>query len=282
MSLNWPDPQVRRPDVSTPLARGEIPGRFLRLLLACLLASGACRCTSSRDGQTPGEAPAAQEQAAGAAQPSDPYSAERTRMVAEQLRARDIADPQVLAVMGRVPRHEFVPAELRQYAYSDGPLPIGYDQTISQPYIVALMTQLARPRTGARSLDIGTGSGYQAAVLAELTGQVYSIEILCPLADEARERLTRLGYRNIEVRCGDGYRGWPEHAPFDLIILAAAPDHVPQPLIDQLAPGGRLVLPVGNTFQELVVVEKDGDGSARQQEIIPVRFVPMTGEAERR
>jgi protein-L-isoaspartate(D-aspartate) O-methyltransferase len=203
-------------------------------------------------------------------------------MVAEQLRARDISDPRVLAAMGRVPRHEFVPAGLRGYAYSDGPLPIGYDQTISQPYIVALMTQLARPQDGDRVLDIGTGSGYQAAVLAELVGQVYSIEILCPLAAEARERLVRLGYENIEVRCGDGYRGWPEQAPFDLIILAAAPDHIPAPLVEQLVPGGRLVLPVGDLYQELIVVEKQADGTARQEKIIPVRFVPMTGEAEGR
>jgi len=273
---------ARCPDARTPSGCDKIPAPSRRaaltsrlLLLACLLAGGACPSGPSRDGQTPGEAPAAERQ-------SDPHAIARARMVAEQLRARDIVDPEVLAVMGRVPRHEFVPPGLREYAYSDGPLPIGHEQTISQPYIVALMTQLARPRAGARALDIGTGSGYQAAVLAELTGQVYSIEILCPLADEARDRLARLGYDNAEVRCGDGYRGWPEHAPFDLIILAAAPDHVPQPLIEQLAPSGRLVLPVGDLFQELVVVEKDSLGGVQQHEIIPVRFVPMTGEAEQR
>ncbi len=312
MSARRVEPPVRGPEARTPSDRGEVPdrrrpaipaggpranirpavrrGRRGRrgplgpgglipagglLLVLCLLAGGACPSQSSRDGQPPGKAPAAD-------QPSDPHAVARARMVAEQLRARDIIDPRVLAAMGRVPRHEFVPEGLRDYAYSDGPLPIGHGQTISQPYIVALMTQLARPRTGARALDIGTGSGYQAAVLAELTGQVYSIEILCPLADEARERLTRLGCANVEVRCGDGYRGWSEHAPFDLIILAAAPDHVPQPLIEQLAPGGRLVLPVGSLFQELVVVEKDSLGAVRQREIIPVRFVPMTGEAEQR
>jgi len=223
------------------------------------------------------------ENASGSAGPAgDPYAAPRARMVEEQLRRRDIRDPRVLEVMGRVPRHEFVSASQRRLAYADGPLPIGYDQTISQPYIVALMTQLARPRAGGRALDIGTGSGYQAAVLAGLTGEVYSIEILCPLANEARARLARLGYANVEVRCGDGYRGWPEQAPFDAIILAAAPDHIPPALIDQLAPGGHLVLPVGEYEQELVDVEKRPDGSVIKRNVIPVRFVPMTGESERR
>ncbi len=223
------------------------------------------------------------EDAPGGAGPAgDPYATPRARMVEEQLQRRDIVDLRVLEVMARVPRHEFVPESQRRLAYADGPLPIGHDQTISQPYIVALMTQLARPRRGGRALDIGTGSGYQAAVLAELTGEVYSIEIVCPLADEARERLLRLGITNVEVRCGDGYRGWPEQAPFDVIILAAAPDHIPQPLIEQLAPGGHLVLPVGDVYQELIDVEKHADGSVSQRSVIPVRFVPMTGESERR
>lgn len=222
------------------------------------------------------------ENASGSAGPAgDAYAAARAQMVEEQLRRRDIRDPRVLEVMGRVPRHEFVPESQRRLAYADGPLPIGYDQTISQPYIVALMTQLARPRAGGRALDIGTGSGYQAAVLAGLTGEVYAIEILCPLANEARARLARLGYANVEVRCGDGYRGWPEHAPFDAIILAAAPDHIPPALIDQLAPGGHLVLPVGEYEQELVDVEKRPDGSVVKRNVIPVRFVPMTGESQR-
>jgi protein-L-isoaspartate(D-aspartate) O-methyltransferase len=203
----------------------------------------------------------------------------RRQMVREQLRERDITDTRVLAVMERVPRHLFVPPSQLKYAYNDYPLPIGHDQTISQPYIVALMTQLAQTGPKARALDIGTGSGYQAAVLAELCQQVYSIEIVEPLAKEAKRRLADLGYRNVEVRHGDGYRGWPEHAPFDLIIVAAAPDHVPQPLIEQLAPGGRLVLPVGRLFQDLLVVEKLADGKTRRQKVIPVAFVPMTGEA---
>jgi protein-L-isoaspartate(D-aspartate) O-methyltransferase len=213
---------------------------------------------------------------------ADPYAIARGRMVDEQLRRRDIADARVLEAMGRIPRHEFVPEAERPQAYADHPLPIGYEQTISQPYIVALMTQLVRPKPGGRALDIGTGSGYQAAVLAALTGEVYSIEILCPLADEARDRLARLGYANVTVHCADGYRGWPEHAPFDAIVLAAAPDHIPQPLIDQLAPGGRLVLPVGTVDQELIVVERAADGNVRRWNVAPVRFVPMTGKSEKR
>jgi protein-L-isoaspartate(D-aspartate) O-methyltransferase len=207
-------------------------------------------------------------------------AAERRRMVDEQLRDRDISAPEVLAAFERVPRHRFVPPELAELAYADRPLPIGHEQTISQPYVVALMTQLARPKRHARALDVGTGSGYQAAVLAELCGEVYGIEIVRPLADAASRRLAELGYDNVEIRCGDGYQGWPEHAPFDVIILAAAPDHVPQALIEQLAPGGRLVLPVGRTSQEITVVEKQPDGTIRRWTEAAVMFVPMTGEAQ--
>ena len=258
--------------------------RALSAAGACLLSSLLLFCQpGSRSPGTNGAGSAGGPPASGspAGGASDPYAPQRVRMVEEQLRRRDITDPRVLDVMRRVPRHLFVPESERRLAYADGPLPIGYDQTISQPYIVALMTELAHPRPDARALDIGTGSGYQAAVLAELVQEVYSIEILCPLADEARVRLDRLGYRNIEVRCGDGYRGWPEHAPFDVIILAAAPDHIPQPLIDQLAPGGHLVLPVGEYDQELVDVEKRADGTVIKRNVIPVRFVPMTGESEK-
>ena len=207
------------------------------------------------------------------------YDRERRIMVKADLHGRDITNAKVLKVMGRIPRHRFVPEELAGQAYADHPLPIGYGQTISQPYIVALMTQLAQPKAEGRALDIGTGSGYQAAVLAELCKEVYSIEIVKPLAEDARKRL---GYKNITVRAGDGYRGWPDKAPFDVIILAAAPDHVPKPLVDQLAPGGRMVLPVGDYFQKLVLIEKQKDGTVRQKSDIPVMFVPMTGEAQKR
>lgn len=213
--------------------------------------------------------------------PLDPYRERRLRMVAHQMRSRDIVDQRVLRAMEAVPRHEFVSDTYRSAAYDDRPLPIGHGQTISQPYIVALMTQLAGPGEHARVLDVGTGSGYQAAVLSLLVESVYSIEIVCELADEARERLAELKYQNVQVRCGDGYRGWEEHAPFDAIIVAAAPDHVPQPLIDQLAPGGRLVIPVGDTYQELLLLEKQSDSSVTRRSVVPVAFVPMTGEAER-
>jgi protein-L-isoaspartate(D-aspartate) O-methyltransferase len=198
------------------------------------------------------------------------------------LRGRDITDPKVLAAMARVPRHEFLPPGMAEMAYSDGPLPIGLGQTISQPYIVALMTQAVQLKPTGRALDVGTGSGYQAAVLAQLCAEVYSIEILEPLAESAKTRLARLGYKNVTVRTGDGYRGWPEKSPFDAIVVAAAPDHVPQPLIDQLAVGGRLVIPVGRFFQELIVIVKKPDGTTRRESIAPVRFVPMTGEAEKK
>jgi protein-L-isoaspartate(D-aspartate) O-methyltransferase len=213
---------------------------------------------------------------------TDQTAISRRLMVQSQLAARDIDDQRVLDAMGRIPRHEFVPEELRASAYADRPLPIGDGQTISQPYIVALMTQLAQPKPDSRALDIGTGSGYQAAVLSALCKQVYSVEIVPSLAGSATRRLDDLGYANVTVRCGDGYRGWPEHAPFDLIIVAAAPDHVPPALIEQLSPGGRLVLPVGDSYQNLVVVEKQQGGQARQWTVIPVAFVPMTGEARRK
>jgi len=209
------------------------------------------------------------------------YQQLRAAMVAEQLKSRGVNDQKVLDAMGRVPRELFVPEKLRASAYADRPLPIGHGQTISQPLIVAVMTQFSRPTPSAKALDVGTGSGYQAAILAELVDEVYSIEILKPLADEARDRLQTLGYKNVEVRHGDGYRGWPEQAPFDLIIVAAAPDHVPEPLVEQLKPGGQLVLPVGGRFfQRLVVLEKQLDGTAVRRNVEPVAFVPMTGEAE--
>ena len=215
-----------------------------------------------------------------AAEP-DRFTESRRAMVAKQLRGRDITDQRVLQVLERIPRHRFVASGLEDSAYTDRPLPIDRGQTISQPYIVALMTQLARPRPDARALDVGTGSGYQAAVLAELCREVYSIEIVDDLAKQATQRLKEMGYRNVHVKSGDGYRGWPEHAPFDLIIVAAAPDHVPPVLVEQLAPGGRLIIPVGKFYQDLIVVEKQPDGQTRDWTVAPVSFVPMTGEAQK-
>jgi protein-L-isoaspartate(D-aspartate) O-methyltransferase len=214
-------------------------------------------------------------------EPDDVLHAARERMIRAHLQGRDITDPRVIDAMRHVPRHELVPASLRAQAYSDQPLPIGHGQTISQPYIVALMTQLAKIKPHAVVLDVGTGSGYQAAVLAEMGAEVYSIEIVPELARQAAEQLARIGYEQIQVRCGDGYRGWPEHAPFDAIIVAAAPEHIPQPLIDQLAPGGHLIIPVGSYYQSLIVVTKQPDGTVQQRSVASVAFVPMTGEAER-
>ena len=214
------------------------------------------------------------------AEEADPFVAARARMVETQIAARGVSDPRVLEAMRKVERHRFVPEAHRGEAHGDYPLPIGHGQTISQPYIVALMTELARIRPGDRVLEIGTGSGYQAAILATLAREVYSIEIVGPLARESAERLARLGYRNVTVRAGDGYRGWPEKAPFDAIVVTAAPPRIPEPLLEQLAVGGRLVAPVGEHEQDLVLVEKTEQG-LRQRRVAPVRFVPMTGEAQK-
>jgi protein-L-isoaspartate(D-aspartate) O-methyltransferase len=215
---------------------------------------------------------------------TDEYRDRRTAMVDHQIEARGVRDPQVLEAMRRVPRHWFVPPEMVSHAYEDRPLPIGEGQTISQPYIVALMTEALRLKGGAKVLEVGTGSGYQAAVLAELTERVWTIEIVAPLAERAMRALEAHGYRGIDVRIGDGYAGWPEHAPFDAIIVTCAPGHVPPALIEQLAPGGRMCIPVGSEFgvQELRVIIKQADGATATQALIPVRFVPMTGAAEER
>jgi len=185
--------------------------------------------------------------------------------------------PRVMAAMAKVPRHEFVPLDLVSAAYENGPLPIGHGQTISQPYIVALMTDLLQPEPEDVILEVGTGSGYQSAVLSLLVSRVYSIEVVQELADAAAARLKRLGYNNIETRCGDGYLGWPEHAPYDGIIVTAAAPEVPQPLIDQLKPGGRLIVPVGGrlTGQDLMVLEKDEQGKIFRRSVLPVAFVPL-------
>lgn len=208
----------------------------------------------------------------------DEFAETRQRMVQVQIARRGVTDSAVLAAMNNVPRHMFVPASHRAYAYADEPLPIGEGQTISQPYIVAYMTEALELQPSDRVLEIGTGSGYQAAVLAEIVDSVFTIEIVESLAERAESTLAALEYTNVYVRAGDGYRGWPEHQPFDAIMVTAAPDHVPQPLIDQLAPGGRLVIPVGVTVQNLLVIHRSEKGVVTDT-TLPVRFVPMTGEA---
>jgi len=211
----------------------------------------------------------------------DKFLTRRLAMVEEQIVSRGVKDPSVLESMRKVKRHLFVPTEEMDFAYADHPLPIGYDQTISQPYIVALMTELACPSKTSKVLEIGTGSGYQAAVLAEIVKSVYSIEIVEPLYERANELLKSLGYKNIHCRAGDGYFGWEEHAPFDAIIVTAAPRTTPDPLLQQLKIGGKLVVPVGDVWQELIVITRTMKGFEKQS-VIPVRFVPMTGEADKK
>ncbi|MFC1646561.1 protein-L-isoaspartate(D-aspartate) O-methyltransferase [Candidatus Omnitrophota bacterium] len=202
------------------------------------------------------------------------YSKEKEQMIKGQIIARGVEDPKVISAMEKVDRHLFVPLVLRWRAYEDGPLPIGHGQTISQPYIVAFMTEVLEVSADDIVLEIGTGSGYQAAILAEIAKQVYTIEILKPLSDQARGKLKELGYTNIEVKHGDGYLGWPEYAPFDKIIVTAAPDEIPMELVRQLKVGGKMVVPVGSFFQELYLIIKTEDGFTKKA-ILPVRFVPM-------
>ncbi len=211
----------------------------------------------------------------------DRYLAARQKMVEQDIRGRGVANPAVLDAMSRVPRHEFVPPEYLASAYADHPLPIGYGQTISQPYIVAAMTDLLQVKPDSTVLEIGTGSAYQAAILAELTSQVYTVEIVEELCVQARSRLADMGYRNVEVICGDGYYGWPDKAPYDAIVVTCAPDHIPQPLVSQLADGGRMVIPVGppGMYQVLWVIERRGQEITSEQ-VMDVAFVPLTrGEA---
>jgi protein-L-isoaspartate(D-aspartate) O-methyltransferase len=219
----------------------------------------------------------------GIGQDPDAYAGKRRRMVIEQLASRDIHDRRVLEVMGKVPRHLFVPPAFRDQAYEDYPLPIEEGQTISQPYIVALMTQCLGLKGGEKVLEIGTGSGYQAAVLAEIVAQVFSVEINERLAAQSARTLREFGYDNVRVRCGDGYRGWPEEAPFDAVIVTCASPEIPPSLLDQLGEGGRLIIPLGDarSFQTLTVLTKK-DGKLRKKEISGVRFVPMTGEVQKK
>lgn len=239
------------------------------LILTSTLLGGACMKSQNKE--------EALQQGAGG---EDFFTKLRNQMVDEQIIQRGVKDKLVLEAMRKVPRHKFVPSELEGMAYNDTPLPIGEGQTISQPYIVALMTESLGLKGGEKILEVGTGSGYQAAVLAEIVDEVYTIEIIKSLADQARQRLEKMGYTNIFVRHGDGYRGWPEKAPFDAIIVTAAPEEIPPPLLEQLKVGGKLVIPLGEQYQELVLVEKKKKGFKKRY-LIPVRFVPMTGEAEK-
>jgi protein-L-isoaspartate(D-aspartate) O-methyltransferase len=213
--------------------------------------------------------------------PRGDFKVMREKMVETQIKARGVKDPRVLSALLKVERHRFVPEEYLDSAYSDQPLPIGEGQTISQPYIVALMTELLELKGNEKVLEIGTGSGYQAAILAELAKEVYTIEIIESLASMAKNRLLELGYQNVQVKAGDGYLGWPEAAPFNAIIVTAAPDHIPKPLLDQLKEGGRMVVPVGTYTQELKKIVKRS-GKIETIDVIPVIFVPMTGEGVKR
>ena len=234
-----------------------------RLCLATLALLAACQPSNSQ-----------RESAVSPRDDGSQYVSERTRMVEEHIRARGIRNPAVLEAMDRVPRHRFVRPGDQDLAYADQPLPIGSGQTISQPYIVAYMTEAADISRDEKVLEIGTGSGYQAAILAEVAREVYTIEIVPELAARAQAVLRELGYSNVHARTGDGYAGWPEQAPFDAIVVTAAPDHVPQPLIDQLAVNGRMVIPVGTGYQEIRVITRT-PGGVIQESTIPVRFVPL-------
>jgi protein-L-isoaspartate(D-aspartate) O-methyltransferase len=244
------------------------------LLLFCFLIVTAFGCTY--EPRPPSPAVAAQS----ATTVSDSFARARDAMVNQQLRPRGIKAPAVLTAMRKVERHRFVPEEVRDMAYNDHALPIGSGQTISQPYVVAYMTEAADISPRETVLEIGTGSGYQAAILGEIAREVYTIEILPELAERARNTLTELGYTNVHTKTGNGYLGWPEHAPFDAIVVTAAPDEIPQALVDQLALGGRMVVPVGEVVQNMMVIEKTRNGVIKRR-TIPVQFVPMTGKPRR-
>ena len=238
------------------------PGGTALLFLLFLFTGGPCFAQGTQDDRA-----------------DDPWSLKRRLMVETQIESRGVKDRRVLEAMKKVERHKFVPAPFTPNAYSDSPLPIGHGQTISQPYIVAFMTEAAQLKAEDRVLEIGTGSGYQAAVLAELVKEVYTIEIIPELADSSRSLLRALGYNNVRVKSGDGYEGWPEHQPFDAIIVTAAPPDIPEALVDQLNLNGRMILPVGEFYQELVLIKKTDQG-LRKERLIPVRFVPMVSQDE--
>ncbi len=241
-------------------------------LLTTSLAGSASGPGTARDSPRPAASLVAHQE--------DPFAVQRARMVREHIQARGIRDPVTLRAMRAVPRHEFVPPEMKDRAYGDHPLPIGHGQTISQPYIVAYMTDVLAPRPGMKVLEVGTGSAYQAAVLAEAGVEVLSIEIVGALASSARARLERLGYERVRVRHADGFFGWPEEAPFDAIIVTAAAGFIPPPLVEQLKPGGRMVIPVGSVYgtQTLILVEETREGDIRTRSLLPVRFVPLVRE----
>ena len=220
--------------------------------------------------------PRSQSESAGQTDPAQDFNAERRQLV-EVLKSQGVTSQTVLDALLKVPRHEFVLPAYRNLAYQNRPLPIGHDQTISQPFIVGYMTEAAEIAPGERVLEIGTGSGYQAAILAELAQEVYTIEIIPELADGARTLLSKLGYGKVQVKTGNGYAGWPEHAPFDAIVVTAAPDEVPPALVEQLAVKGKMVIPVGSGFQQMVIITKNESGVIERR-TIPVRFVPMTGK----
>ncbi len=245
------------------------PIHLIVVLVAAFLAFGFYAYFSQTDFTSEANAKISEER----------FTRLRMNMVKYQIQNRGIKDKKVLEAMQEVKRHQFVPDYLRDEAYNDHPLPIGHDQTISQPYIVAAMTELIQPQPEDKVLEIGTGSGYQAAVLAKVVKDVYTIEIVEPLGKHAKKRLEELGYENVHVRIGDGYKGWPEEAPFDKIVVTAAPHKIPQPLVEQLKDNGRMVIPVGTGSQQLMLLQKK-DGELKKQSIYPVRFVPMTGEVQ--
>jgi len=246
------------------------PSAALVAVCLCGLAAWTLSAGCAGGGENPGAS----------ARREESYGRAREAMVRNQIWARGVRDSLVLEAMRKVPRHLFVPEDLRNSAYSDTPLPIGYGQTISQPYIVALMTEALGIEPGDKVFEVGTGSGYQAAVLAEMGAEVYTMEIVEPLATRAKALLNSLGYKKIHVRVGDAYEGWPEHSPFDAVIVTAAPKEVPSPLVDQLKVGGRMVIPVGEGFQDLLLITKTPEG-LRKESLGPVMFVPMTGKAGR-